>query len=476
MDELVRAGKVRYIGHSNFSAAQVAEADELAAARGLTRCVSAQNEYSWLARDAERDLIPECERLGLGLLPYFPLARGLLTGKYRRGEPAPEGTRLAEQGLERRRRDVGSGRGARGVRARPRPPAARRRDRRPRRPAGRRLGDRRRDHARAGARERGGRRVGALAGRARRAARAVASRRGARRLRALAADGGALGPPAQPAPGLDARDLRVARRPARPAARADDPRAGRGHGRDGLPRRGAPGRDGPSHLERPLAEHGRRRAPRRRRARARRTSSTACSTRSDSSSTDASRRRRPLAVRLRPQGRPAAGAPRDSPRPAARRPLRVLGLGRARAQPVDDGARRGHGRPRPHGAAHARPRRPVRRPQRRAHRDACSPTRASPRARSRSCRCATASPTPTSCGRSRASCAARSRSRSSASPSADRDGRARRARGPGRAHRRRRLRPRRREPQRRCGVIRRDGCVPCTAPAPWPSALMIGRC
>ena len=100
MDELVRAGKVRYIGHSNFSAAQAREADEAAAAHGFTRYVSAQNEYSWLHRGPEDDLIPECERLGLGLLPYFPLARGLLTGKYRRGEPAPEGTRLAEQGLD----------------------------------------------------------------------------------------------------------------------------------------------------------------------------------------------------------------------------------------------------------------------------------------------------------------------------------------------------------------------------------------
>jgi aryl-alcohol dehydrogenase-like predicted oxidoreductase len=99
MDELVRAGKVRYIGHSNFSAAQLAEVDDVAGARGLARCVSAQNEYSWLARGAERDLVPECGRRGLGLLPYFPLARGLLTGKYHRGEPAPDGTRLAEQGL-----------------------------------------------------------------------------------------------------------------------------------------------------------------------------------------------------------------------------------------------------------------------------------------------------------------------------------------------------------------------------------------
>jgi aryl-alcohol dehydrogenase-like predicted oxidoreductase len=99
MDELVRAGKARYIGHSNFTAGQVAEVDDVAGARGLTRYVSAQNEYSWLARDAERDLIPECERRGLGLLPYFPLSRGLLTGKYHRGEPPPDGTRLAEQGL-----------------------------------------------------------------------------------------------------------------------------------------------------------------------------------------------------------------------------------------------------------------------------------------------------------------------------------------------------------------------------------------
>ena len=99
MDELVRAGKVRHIGSSNLTTSQAEEADRVAGERALTRFVSAQNEYSWLARDAERDLIPLCERLGLGLLPYFPLARGLLTGKYRRGRPAPEGTRLAVQGV-----------------------------------------------------------------------------------------------------------------------------------------------------------------------------------------------------------------------------------------------------------------------------------------------------------------------------------------------------------------------------------------
>jgi aryl-alcohol dehydrogenase-like predicted oxidoreductase len=94
MHELVEAGKVRYIGSSNLSAAQVREADEVARARELTRFVSAQNEYSWLQRDAEAELIPTCAELGIGLIPYFPLASGLLTGKYRRGEPAPEGTRL----------------------------------------------------------------------------------------------------------------------------------------------------------------------------------------------------------------------------------------------------------------------------------------------------------------------------------------------------------------------------------------------
>ena len=94
MHELVEAGKVRYIGSSNLSAAQVREADAVARERGLTRFVSAQNEYSWLERDPEAELIPACAELGIGLIPYFPLASGLLTGKYRRGEAAPEGTRL----------------------------------------------------------------------------------------------------------------------------------------------------------------------------------------------------------------------------------------------------------------------------------------------------------------------------------------------------------------------------------------------
>ena len=95
MDELVQAGKVRFIGSSNFSAAQVEEAEAVSAARGLTRFVTAQNRYSLLDREVGRDLVPVCERLGVGVIPYFPLASGLLTGKYRRGEPAPEGARLS---------------------------------------------------------------------------------------------------------------------------------------------------------------------------------------------------------------------------------------------------------------------------------------------------------------------------------------------------------------------------------------------
>ena len=95
MDELVRQGKVRQIGSSNLAADQVREADRLSAEHGLARFVSAQNKYSWLERDGEADLLPACVELGVGLIPYFPLARGLLTGKYRRDRPVPAGTRLS---------------------------------------------------------------------------------------------------------------------------------------------------------------------------------------------------------------------------------------------------------------------------------------------------------------------------------------------------------------------------------------------
>ena len=97
LDELVRAGKVRYVGHSNLDAAQVEEVEAICHEHGFARPLSAQNQYSLLRREAEEELLPTCERLGIGVLPYFPLASGLLTGKYRRGEPRPEGTRLSDR-------------------------------------------------------------------------------------------------------------------------------------------------------------------------------------------------------------------------------------------------------------------------------------------------------------------------------------------------------------------------------------------
>ena len=78
----------------------VEEAHAVAGERGLTPFVTEQSEYSWLVREAEDELLPTCERLGVGFIPYFPLASGLLTGKYRRGEPAPEGTRLHGRELD----------------------------------------------------------------------------------------------------------------------------------------------------------------------------------------------------------------------------------------------------------------------------------------------------------------------------------------------------------------------------------------
>ena len=96
LDDLVRAGKVRYLGNSNFAAWQVADAAWTARSDHLTPFVSAQNRYNLLTRDAEQELVPACQRFGLGLLPFYPLASGLLTGKYRRGAAAPPNTRLAQ--------------------------------------------------------------------------------------------------------------------------------------------------------------------------------------------------------------------------------------------------------------------------------------------------------------------------------------------------------------------------------------------
>ena len=92
LDDLVKAGKVREIGCSNFSAAQLQEAETAAA--GGARFVSVQNEYSLLKREPEADVLPMCEKLGIAFLPYFPLASGLLSGKYRAGQPLPAGTRI----------------------------------------------------------------------------------------------------------------------------------------------------------------------------------------------------------------------------------------------------------------------------------------------------------------------------------------------------------------------------------------------
>jgi aryl-alcohol dehydrogenase-like predicted oxidoreductase len=94
LDECMRAGKTREIGCSNFTVVQLREA-EAAGSEGSARFVSVQNEYSMVRRRAERDILPECERAGLAFLPYFPLASGVLTGKYRRGQAPPAGTRLS---------------------------------------------------------------------------------------------------------------------------------------------------------------------------------------------------------------------------------------------------------------------------------------------------------------------------------------------------------------------------------------------
>jgi aryl-alcohol dehydrogenase-like predicted oxidoreductase len=96
LEDLVRAGKVRYVGCSNLPAWQVTEANLTARHRGVGEFISCQDEYSLLQRGLERELMPAMQRLGIGLLPYFPLASGMLTGKYRRDQPLPEGARLTK--------------------------------------------------------------------------------------------------------------------------------------------------------------------------------------------------------------------------------------------------------------------------------------------------------------------------------------------------------------------------------------------
>jgi len=94
LDDLVREGKIRYIGHSNFSGWEIADAEWIARTRNFERFISAQNEYSLLARRVEAEVVPAITEFGIGMLPYFPLASGLLTGKYRRGDPVIPGSRV----------------------------------------------------------------------------------------------------------------------------------------------------------------------------------------------------------------------------------------------------------------------------------------------------------------------------------------------------------------------------------------------
>jgi aryl-alcohol dehydrogenase-like predicted oxidoreductase len=98
MSRLIDQGKVREIGCSNFSAKQLDEADEAAREKGIPRFVTVQNEYHLLAREAREEVLPACRRLDISFMPYFPLASGLLTGKYRTGQPAPPGSRMAGPG------------------------------------------------------------------------------------------------------------------------------------------------------------------------------------------------------------------------------------------------------------------------------------------------------------------------------------------------------------------------------------------
>jgi aryl-alcohol dehydrogenase-like predicted oxidoreductase len=98
LDDLVSHGKVRYVGNSNYAGFQIADAAWTAKTQGYVPFVSAQNQFSLLERRVEHEVLPACERFGLGFLPFFPLGSGLLSGKYHRGEPPPEGTRLAAWG------------------------------------------------------------------------------------------------------------------------------------------------------------------------------------------------------------------------------------------------------------------------------------------------------------------------------------------------------------------------------------------
>jgi aryl-alcohol dehydrogenase-like predicted oxidoreductase len=109
LHELVSEGKVREVGCSNFGSTRIHEASDAAASRGLTPFRTVQNRYSVLHRGPEPKVIPACAERGLSLIPYFPLESGLLTGKYRKGQPLPEGTRLAGMPEDQRQRFLDDG-------------------------------------------------------------------------------------------------------------------------------------------------------------------------------------------------------------------------------------------------------------------------------------------------------------------------------------------------------------------------------
>ncbi len=98
LDDIVRSGRVRYIGCSNYAGWQIADSQWIARSGHLSPFISAQNQYSLVDRRIEREVVPAAKKFGMGILPYFPLASGFLSGKYRSGQPLPEGTRLAGAG------------------------------------------------------------------------------------------------------------------------------------------------------------------------------------------------------------------------------------------------------------------------------------------------------------------------------------------------------------------------------------------
>jgi aryl-alcohol dehydrogenase-like predicted oxidoreductase len=106
LDDLVHRGDVRYIGCSNFAAWQIVEANWITKTEHLSPLISSQNQYSLLERGVEREVLPVSRRYGMGMIPYFPLAAGFLTGKYRQGEPPPPGTRFAGAGTRRELSDA----------------------------------------------------------------------------------------------------------------------------------------------------------------------------------------------------------------------------------------------------------------------------------------------------------------------------------------------------------------------------------